>query len=408
MSTAEQRVAVFQDTLAWIESDPELTEAVKHSKAATKVYFEDDYPDYDGSRKLAAKITVTGDRTYQAAMRLHKENPRAKIAVLNFANAFHAGGGVTRGSSAQEESLCRCSTLYPLLYRKTLRDSYYKFHCDKNNPKASDALIYTEDVVICKTDEDVPKRMSREDWVKVDVITMAAPDLRSKSNRYATLVNSGSYMNKAEMFGYHVRRAIHMLTVAAAKEVDVLVLGAFGCGAFENNPKVVAKAYKVALEQFKGQFRTIEFAVYCGRDKSNYEAFCDELAFEEEKKRLTYLPGMFEAYKREPNPEHWIDSGFAELMWGLGFEMDCYKSYEDKFGDRAYLSKIGTGLTDEELQDHILANLEQSELQIVGNYVFSRFRYLTHWCDYGYEPAECGYFFERAFKMLEEKLDIGV
>lgn len=276
MSTHEQRITVFQDTLSWIESDPELTEAVAYSKVATKVYFEDDYPDYDGSRRGSTEITVTRDRTYQAAMRLHGANPSAKIAVLNFANAFHAGGGVTKGSSAQEESLCRCSTLYPLLDRKELRDSYYKYHWDKKDPKASDALIYTEDVVICKTDEDVPERMLREDWVKVDVITMAAPDLRSKSNRYAELVNSGSCMNAAELFGYHVRRAIHMLTVAASKKVDILVLGAFGCGAFENDPKVVAKAYKVALREFEGHFGKVEFAVYCGRDNSNYEAFRNE------------------------------------------------------------------------------------------------------------------------------------
>ena len=61
-------------------------------------------------------------------MKLYEENPGAKIAVMNFANAFHAGGGVTTGASAQEECLCRTSTLYPLLYRRTLRDTFYKHH----------------------------------------------------------------------------------------------------------------------------------------------------------------------------------------------------------------------------------------------------------------------------------------
>ncbi|MCR5104704.1 MAG: PARG family protein [Eubacterium sp.] len=51
------------------------------------------------------EITVTGDRSFQAAMRLASDNPGSKIAVVNFANAFHAGGGVAQGASAQEECL---------------------------------------------------------------------------------------------------------------------------------------------------------------------------------------------------------------------------------------------------------------------------------------------------------------
>ena len=66
--------------------------------------------------------------------------------------------------------------------------------------------------------------MPKEDWVTVDVITMATPDLRDKSNMHAALIGNGTYMNNAELFGYHVKRAMHMLTVAAHKEVVILVL----------------------------------------------------------------------------------------------------------------------------------------------------------------------------------------
>ncbi len=274
MSTTAERIEVFQDTMDWINSDSDLTTSVTLAKQKTTIFYEDDYPAFDMSSVKDTVVTVTGDRSYQAAMRLRKENPDAKIAVMNFANAFHAGGGVTKGSGAQEECLCRTSTLYPLLYRRTLRDSFYKHHSDLNTPKASDSLIYTEGVVICKTDEDLPQRMPREDWVTVDVITIAAPDLRRKSNMHAPLVNGGAYMNDAELFGYHVKRAIHMLTCAAAKGADVLVLGAFGCGAFQNNPEVVARAYKIALAEFPKVFEKIEFAVYCPPGGStNYEVF---------------------------------------------------------------------------------------------------------------------------------------
>ena len=194
----------------------------RQQKNNTEVFYEDDYPVFDASKVQDTEISVTKYRSYEAAMLLHEENPDAKIAVMNFANAFHAGGGV----------------------------------------------------VIFKTDEDLPKLMPKDEWVNVDVITIAAPDLRAKSNPYAVLVGDGTYMNKAELFGYHVKRAIHMLTVAAAKGADILVLGAFGCGAFENDPEVVARAYKVALQEFPKVFKKVEFAVYCSpKDSTNYDAF---------------------------------------------------------------------------------------------------------------------------------------
>lgn len=273
-STAIERIAVFEDTMNWVKNDSDLADSIVEAKKKTKIFWEDDYPVFECDELYDTEITVSKDRSYEAAMKLKKSMPDSKIAVMNFANAFHAGGGVTKGSSAQEECLCRTSTLYPLLYRRSLRDTFYKHHHTLNTSKASDALIYTEGVIICKTDEDLPKRMPKEDWVSVDVITVAAPDLRTKSNIHAALVGNGTYMNDAELFGYHVKRAIHILTCAAAKGADTLVLGAFGCGAFQNNPEVVAHAYKIALAEFPKVFKRIEFAVYCSpKDQTNYDIF---------------------------------------------------------------------------------------------------------------------------------------
>lgn len=274
MSTSSQRIEIFQDTMDWVTKDNDLAKSIDKAKKNTEIFWEDDYPCFNQETIKETKITVSKNRSYEAAMKLSASMPGSKIAVMNFANAFHAGGGVINGSSAQEECLCRTSTLYPLLYRRSLRDSYYKHHHDLNTAKASDALIYTEGVVICKTDEDIPKRMAKEDWVIVDVITVAAPDLRTKFNLHAALVGNGTFMNDAELFGYHVKRAIHVLTCAAAKGADTLVLGAFGCGAFQNNPEVVARAYKVAIEEFPKVFERIEFAVYCSpSDETNYQVF---------------------------------------------------------------------------------------------------------------------------------------
>ena len=269
----QARIKIFNNTYGRCQSDPELATAIVYSKQKTEVFYENEYPIGEPPAQYRTEIVVSQKRSFEAAMDLKKERPAAKVAVLNFANAFHPGGGVTTGSSAQEESLCRCSTLYPLLYRKSLKAKYYDYHAKLNDPKATDAVIYTEDVVIFKTDTDYPEMMERSEWVRVDVMTCAAPDLRQKANTHAALYGAGTTMNHAELFGYHVRRAIHLLAVAAAKGADTLVLGAFGCGAFENDPEVVARAYKTALQEFDGVFRKIEFAIYTTGDGKNYHAF---------------------------------------------------------------------------------------------------------------------------------------
>lgn len=270
----EDRVQIFNDTIEWINQDAELSASVERAKKLTSVFYEDEYPSFDSKNTRDTTISVSPDRSFASAVKLSEKYSGRKVAVLNFANAFHAGGGVTRGANAQEECLCRTSTLYPLLYRRTLRDSFYRHHSQLNTPKASDSLIYTEGVIICKTDTDYPERLPEDKWVTVDVITMAAPDLRDKSNMYAKIVNNGVTMSDAEQFGYHVKRAIHMLTVAASKGADVLVLGAFGCGAFRNNPYIVADAYKTAIAVFPKVFEHIEFAVYCSpNNNENFVAF---------------------------------------------------------------------------------------------------------------------------------------
>ena len=114
---------------------------------------------------------------------------------------------------------------------------------------------------------DIPVRLPEKDFTKVDVITIAAPNLESR--RFP-----GFKVSNEELFAIHVKRAIHMFSVAASKNVDILVLGAFGCGAFHNDPEIVSKAYKTALEQFKGAFEEVDFAIFCAEhETNNYLAF---------------------------------------------------------------------------------------------------------------------------------------
>ena len=119
MDRREQLAAVFTDTQDFYTNNRSLADAVQHSRKAVRLYAESDYPELPEEQK-AGSVSVTKSKTFEAAMRLHNERPSARIAVLNFASATNPGGGVKSGSSAQEESLCRCSTLYPTLNQQWL------------------------------------------------------------------------------------------------------------------------------------------------------------------------------------------------------------------------------------------------------------------------------------------------
>jgi uncharacterized protein (TIGR02452 family) len=271
MNRKEKLIAVFDDTQDYYTNNQSLADAVQRSRNAVKLYTENDYPKLPKIKRTCS-VTVTKSKSFEAAMRLHNEYPNAKIAVLNFASATNPGGGVKKGSSAQEEGLCRCSTLYPTLNQHWLWEQYYLPNRKANDPLHTDVCIYSPDIVICKTDESIPQRLSKEQFVTVDIITCAAPNLRFTSNNKYNL-NVAS-ISKQDLLQLHIRRAKHILHIAAANGVDILILGAFGCGAFMNDPNIVAKAYAIALENYRDYFEKIEFAIYCrDGEMENYKAF---------------------------------------------------------------------------------------------------------------------------------------
>ena len=275
MDDRTNRILVFRDTMDWIGQEPALSDAVNASRAGTKVFMEGDTPSLPEPPGLAGEIRVTPSASFAAALRLRKEFPDARIAVHNFASATNPGGGVESGASAQEECLCRCSTLFPVLKTDTLYTQYYAFHRARRDTRYTDACIWSPDIIICKTDTASPERMAKDDWCTVDVLTCAAPNLRPKPyNRMNPGQGEAIRVTDAELLKLHKHRARHMLSIAAAQGDEVLVLGAFGCGAFRNDPKVVARAYKEILPEFAGCFTCIEFGVYCPPNHpENYEVF---------------------------------------------------------------------------------------------------------------------------------------
>lgn len=272
----EKNIEIFEDTKRLVEGNERIKASVAKSIAGQKLYCDSEWTLPDVSTEAlenaeSAKIVVSKKRTLAAAA-----GYKGKVAVHNFASATNPGGGVTRGSSAQEECICRCTGLYFCLSTPKMMQAFYYPHRNAHNLLNNDDVIFTPGVTVFKTDTESPVLMDEKDWYDVEVITCAAPNLREQpGNRF----NPGSGEKPAkvtdrDVFEIHKRRLRRILDVAALNGAEVVILGAFGCGAFRNKPEIVARAAKEVVADYTHFFKTIEFAVYCPpRDDTNYQVF---------------------------------------------------------------------------------------------------------------------------------------
>lgn len=252
---------VMTDTKQQYESLPELRDAVRYSIANQFMVAQGEVIQIKPIENPRSQIIITGNRSFEAA----KGYKGKKVAVLNFANN-HSIGGNPFFANAQEEALCRCSTLLPCL--EALTKDFYEKHIGEYESGAmtymgNDDLIYTPDVVVFKTDERTepicPQMMTKEEWYKVDVITSAAPELwrGSLPSNYEERITS---------------RIEKVLAVAAQQNVEVLILGAWGCGAFRNPADIVARVFLTLLQHYS--FDTVEFALGTNRPLSENSFAC--------------------------------------------------------------------------------------------------------------------------------------
>lgn len=197
---------------------------------------------------LSTRIEVENETTLAGITRLlcAEKNP---VAALNFASAKNPGGGFLNGSQAQEESLARSSALYPSLTRAR---AFYEGHRAQPSLLYSDAMILSPHCPIFRTDDgellEVPHTAS--------FITSAAPNAGALAQR-----GSRDSSRVAETLR---QRAELVLALAAHHGYRLLVLGAWGCGVFRNDPRMVAGAFADYLLHgpWAGRFARICFSVY--------------------------------------------------------------------------------------------------------------------------------------------------
>ncbi|MBQ2955828.1 MAG: TIGR02452 family protein [Clostridia bacterium] len=262
----------FIDTQIHLKNNPELIRRTPVMQSASRLFLDDFSAVGPETKSKVPVIHVQENTSFRCAQAL--VSPGKRTAVLNFANAYVPGGGVKEGAPAQEECLCRTSNLYEALTLPYFLRHYYKWNQKNTGDMGSDRIIFSPGVTVFKTDDDIPTMMPPEEWFQTDVITCAAPYYNSEKKHPVNMEHLKS------VFRNRIR---NILETAMACGADRLVLGAFGCGAFNNPPDLVAGVFRELLLD-SGYFRFFEKIVFAikpsGADCPNLRAFRN--AFPEE------------------------------------------------------------------------------------------------------------------------------
>ncbi len=216
---------------------------------------------------LSTMFAVVNETTLQGSARLVAGGQFRRIGVLNFASAKHPGGGFLGGARAQEESLARSSALYFSLRQCP---DHYDFHRTLGTCLYSDRMIYSPACPVLRDDAG--------NWLPqpylVDFITSPAP------NAGAVMRNEPD--NRSRITPVLTERAGKILALAAHRQCDALVLGAWGCGVFKNDPITVAAIFHDYLRPdgaFGQRFQHVLFSVYdTSRTRDIYTAFAKRFA----------------------------------------------------------------------------------------------------------------------------------
>lgn len=233
--------SIAEDTLKLIDEGLHK-ELIKKSVGETKFYPENINNDFPINLDENYKLNVVEETSIESIIRLNKEGKK-NIGILNFASAKKPGGGFLNGRVAQEETLARSSSLYYSLIM------YPEFYKNTQSPYYSDNIIFSPDVVFFKDNNgfviDTP--------ILASVITCAAPNL--------TNIES---IDQEEIKKVFRRRINNVLNVFKENNCKNIVLGAWGCGVFKNNPNDVSKYFKQILNNgtFDNYFESVTFSIY--------------------------------------------------------------------------------------------------------------------------------------------------
>jgi uncharacterized protein (TIGR02452 family) len=278
-----QREQIAQDTLLILKQGKyqspsgrliDLTADLRYCTDNTQ-YYEPDA--LDGIRDKvfsqpaqfdATAFEIKNETTLQGSARLALGYADSILGVLNFASAKNPGGGFLTGAQAQEESLARSSGLYSSLVKC---HAYYEFHRAQHDLLYSDRMIYSPRCPVFRNDEGA----LLEQPYYADFITSPAPNA-------GVLQQQNDIEKIAQLENVLRERASKFLGLALKNGCNILVLGAWGCGVFRNDPKLVARIFHDLLGSGKlywQRFHRVVFSVLdTSRNQETYKAFLEKFS----------------------------------------------------------------------------------------------------------------------------------
>lgn len=199
------------------------------------------------------KFEVWNFSSLKAILKLAEEEDQHKIMCLNFASAKNPGGGFINGAEAQEESLARTSALYETQLQAW---DYYKIHRDMESCFYTDMMIYSPQVPVFRKDKG--ELLLKP--VFCNFITSPAVN--------AGVVKRQEPERAGEIYDAMDVRMDKMLALALSQGNETLILGAWGCGVFKNDPKEIVDLFKKHLHgKYKNQFKRVVFAVLTKKEE---------------------------------------------------------------------------------------------------------------------------------------------
>jgi uncharacterized protein (TIGR02452 family) len=242
----EKLIKVYQHTKGMCSDFP-MPLSLKHSE---RIIIEPNF-------KQKGIINVEPLDTVSALIKYGNQNSESKTAVLNNASSKRKGGGVENGSIAQEECLFRCSNLF------MIPDVYY--------PISSNEFIYTHQATFVKD-----SYYNTIFPIDADVITMPAVNLNK--NHIDNKETKDLVENYEELMIFKIQQ---MFASAYSNDCNNIILGAWGCGVFKNDPKVVSDLFNKVLAEpeYRYGFDNIVFAIINDKNSvaNNYEIFLETI-----------------------------------------------------------------------------------------------------------------------------------
>jgi len=246
-----------------IDVKDDITYAVSNSQLYRSDEFDallQDVTAKSAALKYHTKIKVINSTVLEAAAESAQQDER--VGCLNFASAKNPGGGFLGGALAQEESLALSSALYATL---TKHFEMYEYNRSRPTLLYSDHMIWSPETVVFRNDDG----HLLADPYKMSFITSPAVNVGAiKNNRPEEMMHTEETM---------LRRMDKVLALFVHHNIKHLLLGAWGCGVFRNDPKDIARYFSFYLlngGKYSQCFKSVVFAVLDkSKDGSNIAAF---------------------------------------------------------------------------------------------------------------------------------------